>query len=70
LNVRVIPFSGLVITTVALLIRAPEESETEPENTADEASVWPYATGAAMLIAKAATVRKRYREKLRNVGID
>jgi hypothetical protein len=39
LKVRVIPFSGLLIVTVAPATRAPEESETEPEKTAVEAAV-------------------------------
>jgi hypothetical protein len=50
--------------------RAPEESETEPENEAVEARVWPCATGTTVLINQAATVRKKNRERLRNLGID
>ena len=70
LNVRVTPFYRLLKVTFAFAMRAPEESETVPENEADEASVWPCARGAVRLIAKATTVTKRYRERLRNLGID
>src|SRR6266487_2042317 len=70
LNVRVIPFSGLLIVTVAPATRAPEESETKPENIAVEAAVWACATGTAMLIATAAMATDRCRERLRNLGID
>src|SRR6266496_517955 len=69
LNVRVIPFSGLVRVTLALAMRAPEESETEPENEAVEASVWPWATGAPAQSAKQ-TTRHRSVEKRQNLGID
>ena len=48
----------------------PDGSETEPENEAEEANVWPWATGTVMPIAKAATPRNRTAEKPRHLGID
>jgi hypothetical protein len=68
LKARVTPFSILLNTTLAFARRAPEESETEPENVAVEASVCPCAMGIAVPIAK--TVPSRNRERLRNLGID
>src|SRR5689334_15296932 len=68
MKVRVIPFSTLLMVTVAFATRAPVESDTEPENAAVEAAVCPWLTGAAMLSTNAATARNR--EKLRNLGID
>jgi hypothetical protein len=56
--------------TLALGSRAPVESETEPENEAVEASVWPCATGRATVNKRLATARDRSTENLRNVGID
>jgi hypothetical protein len=70
LKMRVIPFSGLLRVTLAFGTRAPDESEIEPENEAVEARVWPCATGTSALINEAATVRKKNRERLRNLGID
>src|SRR5205814_6084748 len=69
-NALVIPFSGLFNVTLALGTRAPVESETEPENEAVEASVWPRATGRATVIARLASARNRRKENLRNLGID
>src|SRR6185369_1613983 len=69
LKARVTPFSGLLNTTLAFARRAPEESETEPENDAVEAKVCPCAMGRAVLIAKAATAKRRSGVRLRSFGI-
>ena len=63
------PFSELVRVTVAFGIRAPDGSETEPENAADEARVWPWAKGTAMPTEKKAIARNR-KETLGSLGID
>jgi hypothetical protein len=41
-----------------------------PENEADEANVWLCARGAARFTANTTTLTKKYRESLRNLGID
>jgi len=66
------PASRLTLFSVtsALATRAPEESETEPENDAVEASVWLWATGRAMLRARLATASNRRMGKFRNLGIN
>ena len=63
------PFSEFVRLTVALGTRAPDGSETEPDNTADEASVWPLAKGTAMPTETKAIANNRI-ETLRSLGID
>ena len=45
--------------TLAFATRAPEGSETEPDSEAVEASVWPCATGRAMMIERLATFRRK-----------
>ena len=59
-----IPFSGLFNVTLALGTRAPVESETEPENEAVEASVWPCATGTVMPTKMKTIAKNRTEEKL------
>ena len=67
---RVIPFSGLVIVTLASRYPRPEGSDTEPESAAGEASVWLEAKGAAMTMAKNTIAENRNAKTLRNLGID
>ena len=47
----------MVKLTPAFAVRAPDESETVPENAAVEASVWPRARDRAVITAKAAKTR-------------
>jgi hypothetical protein len=60
----------LAKVTVALATRAPEGSETPPENEAEEAKVWPYATGNIVLVVKAVIARIMDRKRLRKLGFD
>jgi hypothetical protein len=49
--------------------RAPEGSDTVPENEAEEANVWAYSIGTPGLIARAAKIDATSRKKLRTLNI-
>src|SRR6185369_15792528 len=69
LKVLVIPFSTLARVTVALGTLAPEGSETEPENEAEEAKVCAWTVCGATLAATRIAATNRRSVKLQDFDI-